>query len=339
MKKLSIELVREMFELKGWELLSDSYANSRDKLEFRCCNGHTHQIAWGSFQQGTGCGQCDGTFRKTLEEISLSFESCGYTLLDDKYKNKDIPLKFQCDKGHIRSISWGSFRNGARCADCSRNVRKTIEDVRQSFNEIGWTLLSTEYNNAQERLDFRCNNGHVHSISWGKFQSGKRCVYCSGLNSLTFEQVDELFRDKGWKLVTNEYVNTKQKLQFICDKGHQHSINVGNLLQGAGCGQCAKTGFRMDTPGTLYYIQFTHEGQNYYKIGITNRTIDQRFKGELNNAIIGFTKTFLFGSLAIEEEQKILKKYKKYRYKGQPFLKYGNTELFTKDVLKIFQDR
>lgn len=272
----------------------------------------------------------------SIEQLRESFESAGYTLLEKNYKRKDAPLAFQCDKGHVRSMSWGSFRNGRRCADCARNVRKTIEDVRESFNEIGWTLLSTEYNNAQERLDFQCDKGHVHSISWGKFQSGRRCTYCSGMNSLTFDQVDKIFQDKGWKLLSNNYINTVQKLKFICNNGHSHSIRLSNLLQGDGCGQCAKTGFRMDSPGTLYYIQFVNEGKKYYKIGITNRTINRRFKGELNNAIIGFTESFLFGFLAYKEEQEILKKYKKYRYRGEPFLKYGNTELFTEDVLKIF---
>lgn len=334
--KISIELVKEMFELKGWELLSDRYVSNRDKLEFRCGNGHTHQIAWDSFQRGTGCGQCNGTPVKTLEQLRKSFESAGYTLLEKNYKGKDAPLAFQCDKGHIRSMSWGSFRSGRRCAECSRNVRKTIEDVRESFSEIGWTLLSTEYNNAQEKLDFKCSNGHIHSISWGKFQYGHRCVYCSGLNTPDIKDIQKLFTAKGWTLITDKYINTKQKLEFKCNEGHIHTISMNSFYQGVGCGECTKTGFDMNKPGTLYYIQFTHKGQNYYKIGITNRTIDQRFKGELGNATVGFIKTFLFGSLAIEEEQKILKKYKKYRYKGEPFLKYGNTELFTKDVLKIF---
>lgn len=44
----------------------------------------------------------------------------------------------------------------------------------------------------------------------------------------------------------------------------------------------------------------------------------------------------LWGKISLEKEQKILKKYKKYKYNGcEKVLETGNTEIFTKDVLGL----
>ena len=46
-------------------------------------------------------------------------------------------------------------------------------------------------------------------------------------------------------------------------------------LKGSGCPSCAVTGFDRNKPGTLYYLSI-NDGEAY-KIGITNRTVQQRY--------------------------------------------------------------
>lgn len=38
--------------------------------------------------------------------------------------------------------------------------------------------MSDNYINASSKLITRCENGHIHEVSWNKFQSGHRCVVC-----------------------------------------------------------------------------------------------------------------------------------------------------------------
>ena len=43
-KKLTIEFVRESFEAEGYELLTEEYIGSKQKLDYICPKGHKHSI-------------------------------------------------------------------------------------------------------------------------------------------------------------------------------------------------------------------------------------------------------------------------------------------------------
>lgn len=93
-------------------------------------------------------------------------------------------------------------------------------------------------------------------------------------------------------------------------------------------------------PGILYYVRFFNEEIEFWKIGITSRTINERFgnskkiktKYNLNMEIIFEDNNLTFYE-AFKKEQEILKKYKKYRinidYNG-----FKTTEAFEKDIFK-----
>ena len=96
----------------------------------------------------------------------------------------------------------------------------------------------------------------------------------------------------------------------------------------------AKSGFCVDKPAILYYLKlFNGEG---YKIGITNRTILDRFcKDDLSNIEVLSIIDFARGIDAKKEETRILKQYIEYKYSNCNLLKSGNTEIFTTDVLNL----
>lgn len=335
-KKLLIKDIREAFAQRSFNLLSVEYMSSKSKLDFCCKQGHLSSISWDRFNQGSGCFQCTGSAKKTIDDIRAAFKEKELILTSDKYEGKDSLLKFVCDRGHSHSISWNSFRSGRGCGLCRGKIRKTIDQVRAAFEARGWTLKSDVYENAHKKLDFECENGHNHCISWGKFQMGQGCVYCAGLVSKTIEEVQGIFASKNWTLLSDVYANSKQRLSFKCENDHISRINLDNLNAGQGCSRCSISGFRKDKPAVLYYIRFENKGQIYYKIGITNRSLKKRFSSEFAKAKVLQQKHFALGSFAAEEERSILTEFDKYRYKGEPFLKYGgNTELFIKDVLNL----
>ena len=57
--------------------------------------------------------------------------------------------------------------------------------------------------------------------------------------SLNYNFVKNEFEKKKYKLLSTEYKDTKSKLDYICPKGHEWSINWSNFKQGKGCPQCA----------------------------------------------------------------------------------------------------
>ncbi|HEC66264.1 MAG TPA: hypothetical protein ENI23_13315 [bacterium] len=89
----------------------------------------------------------------------------------------------------------------------------------------GHRLLTKQYNNAHQKLDYICPQGHKHSIKWNHWKSGHRCPHCDGQTKPLFDSVKTSFEKEGYLLVSSSYVNSKHKLEYICPLGHKHEIS------------------------------------------------------------------------------------------------------------------
>ena len=336
MKKKTFDEVRELFESRGFQLLSNEYKGVHSPLEYICSNGHQAKICFSSLQNGIGCAECAGQKKKTIKEVKSEFDKRGFTLLSDTYTNVFSPLEYFCTRGHQTKISFDSLRRGKGCLECSGKRKKTIEEAKQLFTDRGFTLLSTEYKNAHSHLDYCCSKGHNAKISFDNLRVGHGCAECAGQKKKTMEEVRLAFTQRGYKLVSKEYKNSGTALLYICDKGHQSKIILDSLRRGEGCQSCAEYGFNPNKPAILYYLRFQFESNFYYKIGITNRKTSERFNREKISYKVIKETHYLLGKDAHTQEQDILKNFAKYRYKGHSFLTMrGDTELFTKDVLLL----
>src|SRR5690625_8008355 len=102
-----------------------------------------------------------------------------------------------------------------------RNTKYTYEEVYKTFTKRGYTLLEKEYKNISTRMRYRC---HKHPdkelyITFSDLNNGNRgCVYCSGLNKPTIEEVRENFNKLGLTLLEDSYKNQRTKIRDICRK-------------------------------------------------------------------------------------------------------------------------
>lgn len=237
-KSLSIDYVRTFIEDCGYSLLSD-YKNMDSPIIIRCPYGHTYTPTFGNFRRGNRCPYCYGNVKHTIEYIRSKFEEVGYKLLSDTYENEKKKLKFKCDMGHVGEISWGKFRMGRRCSRCAGNSSKTIEEIREVFLSRGYKLLSTDYKNCYTKLHFICPEGHAGEIQWSDFQQGKGCSICGGTKKKTYEHIKEQFEKEGYTLLSEEYMNWRTPLWFICPNGHKHKITWNMFQQGQRCSKCS----------------------------------------------------------------------------------------------------
>lgn len=119
------------------------------------------------------------------------------------------------------------------------NVKHTYEFVKEEFDKRGFTLISEEYTNGKEKLDFICSNGHEHKISYNNLQKGGGCIYCSGKAKYTIEYIKEDFDKQGYKILLDNYKNRYQKFDVICPSGHTYSTNVQLWQIGRRCPECS----------------------------------------------------------------------------------------------------
>ena len=55
-----------------------------------------------------------------------------------------------------------------------------IEFIRSEFEKEDYVLLTKDYKNCSQRLEYICPKGHEHVISWDNWKAGHRCTYCAG---------------------------------------------------------------------------------------------------------------------------------------------------------------
>ena len=134
------------------------------------------------------------------------------------------------------------------------------------------------------------------------------------------------------------YIKATIDVTVNCPKHGDFSITPTSHLSGQGCPDCASSGFNKNKPAYLYYLKITTEdNQILYKIGITNRTVEQRFNlTDLQKIEIVKQKLYESGQDALDWENKLKSKYKQYQYKGPDILSSGNTELYTEDIIAMW---
>jgi hypothetical protein len=178
---------------------------------------------------------------------------------------------------------------------------------------------------------------------------GDGCPDCAHPNKLlsrekVIEDIEKVHGVDTFDLTEFEYTGSKDKSKITClscnNVFFQHKRNLVQRKYGCPC--CAKSGFNPNLPGILYYLKIEKNGQVGFKIGITNKTLEERFRADLKYITVIWTETFENGQDALTKEQSILKEFGHARWtrktngvKMKPLLKAGNTEIFKYDVLSL----
>ncbi len=184
--------------------------------------------------------------RLTYDYVKSQFEKEGYTLLTKEYKNSRQKLDYICKNHHRHSIRWNDFKKGIRCPHCSRNAKKTIEEIRANFEAEGYTLLTKKYKNNKQKLEYICPKGHRCVTTIASWSQGKRCRICANENrknklKLDFNIIKESFEKEGYTLLTrkDEYKNATSKLRFLCPNHHENTTTWASWYSGRRCSICS----------------------------------------------------------------------------------------------------
>jgi len=185
-----------------------------------------------------------------LEYVKQKIEEMhpGCKVLSSEYVNSKEKLDILCENNHLFKMSWSCVNSKHWCCECSNeNKRKKIQfsyDYVKSYIEtkhVGAKLLSKEYVNSHGKLKILCENNHVfykiftnikHNDSW--------CAECGGTKKYTIEYVKSKIKKMhpGSKVISEEYKNSKTKLDLICENGHDFKKAYEYVKSGQWCGEC-----------------------------------------------------------------------------------------------------
>lgn len=232
-KRKTIDEIKKYFSNFGYTVLNNVNIKSIEKLNVICPKGHKAQISYNNFSRGKRCGECFGNKKKTIEEVKKHVSDKGFTLLSNTYENAHAMLEFSCAEGHVFKQSWHGFKG---CKICSvEGTKLSQEYVRAKFADIGYKLLS-KYKNFYSEVEIQCDKGHTYKVNYVTFHKGSRCLKCNGY--FEYKDIKKLIEEKGWKLLSKEYINCDSKLDMICSNGHRISTTWYHISKGGGCAEC-----------------------------------------------------------------------------------------------------
>jgi hypothetical protein len=249
MKRISYEEVRVFFEKSGCILLSTEYKNNKQKLEFQCKCGNKDFKIYKEFKKHPFCSECN-QFKISIDDVRNYIESYNCKLLSNEYKNNRQILKLQCHCGDYFEKSYDNFRNHPQCKKCGYEIqaKKTsysYEEVFDIFLNGNCLLLESKYKNSKQILKYLCECGEISYITLTPFINGTRCKNCgftksANSNRHTYEYVKSIFENRNCILLSNEYINNKTKLHYICSCGNEDWSTFDSFVSNKEtCEKCA----------------------------------------------------------------------------------------------------
>jgi hypothetical protein len=302
------------------------------------------------------CPKCQRHRKLTVEHfLELAAEThgdqYGYDRVSDPAYHKKVEI--HCREHGYYSQTCGSHLSGNGCPKCANQARadfrrRSADEVIKEFRSVHgerYDYSRMQYIDNQTPVEIVCSQHGVFLQTPGNHQSGKGCYPCGRLltsdkhrkdTDWFVEQATQIYGDL-YDYSEANYTAKKAAVTIICPEHGPFTKTPDHHLRGQGCPGCADYGFDQTKPAIVYYLRIDRFNQSpLYKIGITNRTVDERWTNDEDRSRITTIKLWQFdsGRDAQEFEQKVLKRHSDEKYDGPPVLQTGNTELFSCDVLQ-----
>jgi hypothetical protein len=323
------------------------YKGSHEKIKVICKeHGESTKNAYAFMNSKYGCAKCYN--KKTVERLSYSKEDIN-NLLDDtivsligEYDGYESRNKFSCKKhGVFYNIPHIVISSKHKCRKCAAESTSKILSkgndnfILESKNIYGdkFSYKNTKYKNSAQKVTVTCKiHGDVMVIP-NDHLNGHGCGKCAGIG-LSYDDFVKKYKSiHGDKY---EYIKADNKNIYYKCKTHGIIKQLKYVHgKGSGCSKCSsiKKGFSRsnfinicDDLALMYIVEMENNAEKFYKIGITSKSIDERFKNIPYNVklIRAYIDT---PSNVYDLEKKLLKKNLKNKHK--PLIHFGgSTECF-----------
>ncbi len=344
------------------------YLHSQTKVAIICREHGPFRQAPASHWNGQGCPQCARP-RQTgappqawadVEQRLIAVHNGRYSYDGAGYRDTNSKIRATCPKhGDFWPQVASHLRGKFGCRECSylergEAKRLSFKDWLQRAREkFGYRFhydpssWDTHTNIGLKRLRLLCpDHGWQEMGPANHLNSPLGCPTCGNFlagdkRRLTTEEFIErsmACHDGRYSYERAVYENGADKVIITCPEHGAFSQTAANHMAGHGCPSCAPGGFDPDLPARVYYIRIDTPDGVFYKIGITNLTVWERYPNSADQARITILREWRYeaGDDAAAHERRVLREHDAYRYSGVPvLLGVGVTEVFICDVLGV----
>jgi len=187
MKKLNINIMKNIANDRKGFCLSNKYIDASTKLKWQCSEGHIWKSKPLNVKHGSWCPIC--AYRKqaiNIIDIKKIARIRGGKCLSTECINGNSILKMQCSKGHIWETKATNIRHGTWCPICAKEKRRnqisnklSIYDMYQLAKEHGGIYLSKKYINVVTKIAWKCAYGHIWDTTPYSIKRGAWCPFCA----------------------------------------------------------------------------------------------------------------------------------------------------------------
>lgn len=250
----------------GGKLVSTSYRNSHQRLEWTCAQGHSFFANANNVRTGKWCPYCKGKLLwapgksesdARLEECQSIAASHHGVCVSQSYINRKQQMQWRCELDHEFTMTSADVCAGYWCPYCAgrRIWSPGTPEKAARLNECQsiaiakrGECLSTDYRRNDRSLRWRCEVGHEWKATPGSVKGGSWCPYCAGRRlyspgrtqaELRLEELRKIAIDRGGTLLSNTYSNNLSPLRWKCAEGHEWEGAGGTIKAGHWCPQCS----------------------------------------------------------------------------------------------------
>lgn len=257
-----------------------------------------------------------------------------------KYKCDYCGKEFIVKKSKVDKRLSGESKHLCCSSQCARDIQKpSWNDIVAAFELNDYELLSTEYISSKSKLKYVCNKHRsegVQSVTYNNIKFGFGCKFCgrdktTKARRLNTEQVADIFAANDMILVTGqEYINTSQKLAYICKHHKEYDIqymSTSNAYRNR-CPHCNVYKGELKISEYLLGQGIEFESQKRYPdlIGVGCRPLSYDFYIPSNNLLIEYQGEYHDGKSRLQTDADFQKQQEHDRRKRE-YAKRHNIEL------------
>ena len=236
---------------------------------------------------------------------SIHGDKYDYSLVD--YVNSQTKVSILCPIHGIFDMKPNSHLSGQGCWECGLELRANnrVNNAKLKFKERASHIHNNKYNyelveytGTRNKIDIICPIHGVYSQIANEHLRGKGCIKCyrdsQFSDTESFIASSKLVHGDTYDYSEVKYINNKTKVTIICPVHGSYMTSPSIHLKGSDCPLCAnqlnigwsRTGFiqkcikNNSGLGILYILECFNDKEKFFKIGITSRSIKERYKSK-----------------------------------------------------------
>lgn len=274
--------------------------------------------------------------RYTREEVEEKLKILGCKLLEPYRGSLRENYLIEFPSGLVKSARLCNVLNGKQKGlGCHKPGSKTgrgysVDEVNDALLQKGCVLLEDYKGSTRKTHLIKFPTGLIKSTRIESVISGKD----KGVRSKEFQTLESVNSKLHPASLAEPFKGSVNKKHKVFYPECSHTVETFINHKGSyDCPHCNVRGFNGSLPARLYVIRVKVQNSFLYKVGITNRTIRDRYWGEGIDYEVVCEFICSDGHKAKFAESLILKKFLYLKYNGSsPFNYTGVQELFTEDV-------